>query len=79
MKCPCGQPLEVITVMNLSLHCEAEIVTCLCGRIRERFIDDMQRAKFIQLTHKLMGKRIPLSHKLKETSTDKFKALSDSL
>ena len=78
--CPCGNPLKVITVMNLSLHVEAELVTCLCGRVREYHEPDKNHEDFIRFTHKLMGKEVGRGQcKLNETSTDKFKMLADSL
>ncbi len=77
--CPCGHPLEIRTVTNLSFHCEAEVVTCMCGKIREHYEPDPKRAKFIQFTNELMGREVFGSCKSNETSIDKFKILADSL
>jgi len=66
-------------VTNLSLHCEAEVVTCLCGRIREHYETDQQRAEFIQFTQKRMGVEVPKTCRLNVTSEQKFKRLADYL
>ena len=78
-KCPCGQPLEIKTVYNLSLHVEAEVVTCPCGKIRKHYETDPARAAFIQFTQKQMGNEVGKSCKLNVTSEQKFRALADSL
>ena len=77
--CPCGQPLEIKTVRNLSFNCEAEVITCPCGKIREHYETDSNRAKFIQFTQRRMGNEVPASCKLNVTSEEKFRALADSL
>ena len=78
-KCPCGQPLEIQTVRNLSFNCEAEVITCPCGKIRESHEPNPMRAKFIQNTYKMMKVEVPDKCKSNEVYIDKFKALADSL
>jgi len=78
-ECPCGHDLEIKTVTNLSLHCEVEILTCLCGKIRKSYTEDSERASFIQFTHKLMGIEVPKSCRSNERSQNKFEALAASL
>lgn len=78
-ECPCGQPLEIKLVRNLSFNCEAEVITCLCGRIREHYETDPKRAKFIQFTQKQMGIDVPKSCRLNVTSEQKYKAMADYL
>ena len=78
-KCPCGLPLEIKTVTNLSFHCEAEVVTCLCGKIREHYETNPIRAKFIQFSQKQMGVEVAESCKLNVTSDEKYKILANSL
>ena len=51
----------------------------MCGKIRKHYETDSNRAKFIQLTQKLMGIGVPESCRLNVTSDEKFKALADSL
>jgi len=81
VECPCGQPLIVKTVSNLSLHEEAEVVTCPCGKIREMYVDKSHENDFIRFTHRLMGKEVLKTSKCKlnETSTDKFRMMAESL
>ncbi len=78
-KCPCGQPLEIKTVRNLSFNYEVEVITCPCGRTRELYETDFARAKFIQFTYKQMGVEIPRTCRSNVTSDEKFKMLADSL
>ena len=77
--CPCGQPLEIQIVTNLSKHWATEVVTCPCGRIRESYTPDRTQAKFIKNTYKMMNIEVPEQCTSEETSIDKFKALADSL
>ncbi len=77
--CPCGQPLEIHTVRNLSFNCEAEVITCLCGRIREHYEPEPLRAAFIQKTYALMGIKIPKQVMHTKDHVDKYKLLADSI
>jgi len=77
--CPCGQPLEIKTVMNLSLHVEVEVITCTCGKIREHYEPEPVQAQFIQKTYALMGIEVPRSVKSNEKPYDKFKLMADAL
>ncbi len=78
-ECPCGHPLEIKTVTNLSFHCEAEVITCLCGRMRESYEPDKRRAAFIKITFDMMNVKVPNSCKSNEIYINKFKLLADSL
>ena len=78
-KCPCGQPLAIHTVRNLSFNCEAEVITCLCGKIREHYEPEPQRAEFIQKTYALMGVRVPQQVTATSERYDKFKMMADAL
>ena len=78
-QCPCGQPLEIKIVTNLSFHCEAEVVTCPCGKIRESLEANPTRAKFNKNTNKMMNVEVPEVCKSNEVYFDKFKALANSL
>jgi len=78
-KCPCGQPLEIKIVMNLSLHCEAEVITCPCGRIREHYEPSPKQAAFIQKTYALMGVEVPKQVMATMKPHNKFKMLADAL
>ncbi len=78
-KCPCGQPLEIKIVTNLSLHCEAEVVMCLCGKIREYYEPAPQQAAFIQKTYALMGVEVPRQVMATKRAYDKYKMMADTL